>query len=86
MEGDTLRILRGDTSALPAARIRQGVTTELIGFDGNSHAPFKTQEDLQRYIELDSGLNGRAADVTRPCGSGRSAGTIAPRRAPSPAT
>ena len=91
VEGDTLRILRGDTSALPAARtidagghvvapgfidmhshagltilheprhepkVRQGVTTELIGIDGNSHAPFKTREDLHRYIELDSGLNG----------------------------
>jgi N-acyl-D-amino-acid deacylase len=91
VEGDVLRILRGDASALPAARtidasghvvapgfidmhshagltilgeprhepkVRQGVTTELIGIDGNSHAPFKTREDLHRYIELDSGLNG----------------------------
>jgi N-acyl-D-amino-acid deacylase len=39
-------------------KVRQGVTTELIGIDGNSHAPFKTREDLHRYIELDSGLNG----------------------------
>ena len=23
-------------------KVRQGVTTELIGIDGNSHAPFKT--------------------------------------------
>jgi N-acyl-D-amino-acid deacylase len=91
VEGDEIRILRGDTGALPAARtidagghvvapgfidmhshggliilkeprhepkVRQGVTTELIGIDGNSHAPFKTREDLHRYIELDSGLNG----------------------------
>ena len=69
VEGDTLRILRGDTSAVPAARtidahghvvapgfidmhshagltmlgeprhepkVRQGVTTELIGIDGTS--------------------------------------------------
>ena len=27
-------------------KVRQGVTTELVGIDGNSHAPFKTQEDL----------------------------------------
>jgi len=39
-------------------KVRQGVTTELIGIDGISHAPFKTQEDLHRYIWLDSGLNG----------------------------
>ena len=39
-------------------KIRQGVTTELIGIDGISHAPFKTREELERYIWLDSGLNG----------------------------
>ena len=39
-------------------KVRQGVTTELIGIDGISHAPFKTQEELHRYIWLDSGLNG----------------------------
>jgi N-acyl-D-amino-acid deacylase len=91
VEGDVLRIFRGDSSALVASltidasghvvapgfidmhshagltilteprhepKVRQGVTTELIGIDGNSHAPFKTREDLHRYIELDSGLNG----------------------------
>jgi len=39
-------------------KIRQGVTTELVGIDGISHAPFKSKDDLQRYIWLDSGLNG----------------------------
>lgn len=39
-------------------KIRQGVTTELIGIDGISHAPFKTRDELHRYIWLDSGLNG----------------------------
>ena len=39
-------------------KVRQGVTTELVGIDGISHAPFKTRDDLHRYIWLDSGLNG----------------------------
>ena len=39
-------------------KVRQGVTTELVGIDGISHAPFKSQEELHRYIQLDSGLNG----------------------------
>ena len=39
-------------------KVRQGVTTELVGIDGISHAPFKTTEELERYIWLDAGLNG----------------------------
>ncbi len=39
-------------------KVRQGVTTELVGIDGISHAPFKDQEQLHQYIRLDSGLNG----------------------------
>ncbi len=39
-------------------KVRQGVTTELVGIDGISHAPFRTTEELNRYIWLDSGLNG----------------------------
>ena len=39
-------------------KVRQGVTTELIGIDGIAHAPFKNTDELQRYIWLDSGLNG----------------------------
>ncbi len=90
VEGDTVRIHRGDAAHIQAARtidaaghvvspgfvdlhshggltimrepehlpkVRQGVTTELVGIDGNSFAPFKTQEELHRFIELDCGLN-----------------------------
>ena len=38
-------------------KVRQGVTTELVGIDGISHAPFKSQDELHRYIWLDAGLN-----------------------------
>ncbi|MBM4408442.1 MAG: D-aminoacylase [Chloroflexi bacterium] len=45
-------------------KVRQGVTTELFGIDGISHSPFRTREELERSIWLDSGLNGEppAAD------------------------
>ena len=92
VQGDSVRILRGDLNNVEAGRVidatglvvcpgfidlhshgglvilgdpqhepkvRQGVTTELIGIDGNSVAPFKTQEDLHKFIELDAGLNGK---------------------------
>lgn len=39
-------------------KIRQGVTTELIGIDGNSYAPFKTQKDLRDFVEMYAGLDG----------------------------
>src|ERR1700716_2524486 len=94
VEGETVRILRGDVSAVEAARVidatdhvvcpgfidfhahsglvilaeprhepkvRQGVTTEVIGIDGCSYAPFKDPEDLRRFIDLNSGLDGRPA-------------------------
>lgn len=41
------------------AKVLQGVTTELIGVDGNSYAPITSPEDLQRFIDLNSGLDGR---------------------------
>ena len=44
-------------------KVRQGVTTELIGIDGISHAPFKSHDELRRYIWLDSGLNGYAPEA-----------------------
>jgi N-acyl-D-amino-acid deacylase len=92
VEGESVRILRGDVSAIKAQRIidasghvvcpgfidfhahsglmilseprhepkvRQGVTTEVIGIDGCSYAPFHSHEDLQKFIDLNSGLDGR---------------------------
>ena len=38
--------------------MRQGVTTELIGIDGCSYAPFTSDEDFRRFVELNSGLDG----------------------------
>ena len=39
-------------------KVRQGITTELIGVDGNSYAPFRSQDDFRRFVELNSGLDG----------------------------
>src|SRR5205085_10393117 len=39
-------------------KVRQGVTTELIGIDGNSYAPFHSRDDFLRFVELNSGLDG----------------------------
>lgn len=91
VEGETVRILRGDVAGVQAARVidatgrvvspgfidvhahsglvilaeprhepkvRQGITTELIGIDGNSYAPFRSREDFRRFYELNSGLDG----------------------------
>jgi N-acyl-D-amino-acid deacylase len=91
VEGDTVRILRGDVSGISAGRVidaigrvvcpgfidfhahsglvmlaeprhepkvHQGVTTEVIGVDGNSYAPFRDDADLGRFIRLNAGLDG----------------------------
>jgi N-acyl-D-amino-acid deacylase len=42
-------------------KVRQGVTTEIVGVDGNGFAPFEKREDLLAFVELDSGLDGRPA-------------------------
>jgi N-acyl-D-amino-acid deacylase len=42
-------------------KVRQGVTTEVVGVDGNSFAPFEGRDDLEAFVELDSGLDGRPA-------------------------
>ena len=40
-------------------KVRQGVTTEIVGVDGNGFAPFERREDLDAFVLLDSGLDGR---------------------------
>jgi len=40
-------------------KVRQGVTTELIGVDGNAYAPFPSRQDLLDYVVLNGGLDGR---------------------------
>src|SRR5918992_255014 len=92
IEGDRLRIVRGDVADMSAARridaaglivapgfidmhshsglmilaeprhepkVRQGVTTEVVGVDGNSYAPFERRDDLDAFVELNGGLDGR---------------------------
>lgn len=40
-------------------KVRQGITTEVIGVDGNSYAPFETRRDLDDFLTLNAGLDGR---------------------------
>src|SRR6478672_864509 len=40
-------------------KVRQGVTSEIVGVDGNGFAPFERREDLEAFVLLDSGLDGR---------------------------
>ena len=40
-------------------KVRQGVTTEVVGVDGNGFAPFLNRDDLAAFVELDAGLDGR---------------------------
>ena len=39
-------------------KVRQGVTTELVGVDGLSYAPFLDNDDLQQLREMNAGLDG----------------------------
>jgi len=40
-------------------KVRQGVTTEVIGVDGLSYAPIDDPSDLEALIEMNAGLDGR---------------------------
>ena len=39
-------------------KVFQGITTELIGVDGNSYAPMPSHQDLVQFIRLNGGLDG----------------------------
>lgn len=39
-------------------KVRQGVTSELLGVDGNSYAPFVNAADLYAFARLNAGLEG----------------------------
>jgi N-acyl-D-amino-acid deacylase len=39
-------------------KVSQGVTTELIGIDGNSYAPFRERSDLEAFARMYAGLDG----------------------------
>src|SRR3989442_1804741 len=39
-------------------KVRQGITTELIGIDGCSYAPFENHDDFLRFVQINSGLDG----------------------------
>jgi N-acyl-D-amino-acid deacylase len=43
-------------------KVRQGVTTEIIGVDGLSYAPLPSRKDLADLIEMNAGLDG-APDI-----------------------
>jgi len=40
-------------------KVRQGVTTEVVGVDGNGFAPFVQRADLEAFVNFDAGLDGR---------------------------
>jgi N-acyl-D-amino-acid deacylase len=40
-------------------KVSQGVTTEIIGVDGNGYAPFRRHADLLDFVDLNAGLDGR---------------------------
>lgn len=45
-------------------KVRQGVTTEIIGVDGLSYAPLPSRADLEALVEMNAGLDG-APDISR---------------------
>jgi N-acyl-D-amino-acid deacylase len=45
------------------AKVRQGVTTELVGVDGLSYAPFPNPADLADMVHMNAGLDGDPRDA-----------------------
>jgi N-acyl-D-amino-acid deacylase len=50
-------------------KVRQGVTTEVVGVDGLSYAPLPSQADLDALIDMNSGLDGRPPGLMADWGS-----------------
>jgi len=44
-------------------KVRQGVTTEVIGVDGNAYAPFPDPADLAAFVEFNAGLDGHPPGI-----------------------
>ena len=44
-------------------KVRQGVTTEVIGVDGLSYAPFTDVSDLEALVAMNAGLDGAPAEA-----------------------
>ena len=45
------------------AKVRQGVTTELVGVDGLSYVPFPDPADLDQMVDMNAGLDGDPRDA-----------------------
>jgi N-acyl-D-amino-acid deacylase len=41
-----------------APKVHQGITTELIGVDGCSYAPFTSHDDFLKFVQINAGLDG----------------------------
>ena len=39
-------------------KVRQGVTSEIVGVDGNGYAPFAHRQDFEDFVRLNAGLDG----------------------------
>jgi N-acyl-D-amino-acid deacylase len=52
------------------AKVRQGVTTELVGVDGLSYVPATSQPDLDDMVAINAGLDGDPRDDEGARGSG----------------
>jgi len=59
------------------AKVRQGVTTELVGVDGLSYVPFPSPDDLDQMVHMNAGLDGDPRD---PEGARGTSGTGLPIR------
>jgi N-acyl-D-amino-acid deacylase len=52
------------------AKVRQGVTTEVIGVDGLSYVPFPSADDLRAMVHMNAGLDGDPRDDDGARGTG----------------